>query len=644
MARKRYLKKTPLAEARELFLGRVDGARLEDETVDVGDALHRITAEPVFARISSPHYHGSAMDGICVRAEDTFGASEFAPRQLRLLADEDQPEGRFTWLDTGQPLPSWANAVIMIEKVRELGGDAVSIDEAAVPWQNVRLVGEDVVATELLLPRNHRLRPYDLGAMLAAGHTTVRVKARPRVAIIPTGDEITAPGTTARPGQIIDFNSTVLAAMVAECGGAPEVFPAVADDPALLAQALRDALPDHHLVALIAGSSAGEHDFTAEVIAGAGELLAHGIEVMPGKPAVLGAAAGKPVLGVPGYPVSAIVIAREILQPALRKMLGAGTASPPTIRAVAPRKIPSRLGLEEFVRVTLGRVEDRLMAVPLARGAGVISTMVRADGFLRIPGMVEGINAGEEVDVELLRSPEEIEHTVLCTGSHDLSISVLEDRLKRRDPRLKIATANVGSLGGLHSIRRGETHMAGTHLLDPATGAYNIPDVKRVLPDLPVVLVHCVRRRQGLLVPRGNPRNLSGVADLGDPGLRFVNRQPGSGTRVLLDYQLAQLGIDAGAIRGYGHEEFTHMAVAVAVASGLADTGLGIRSAADALGLDFIPVGDEQYDLLLLRSFHESPAGATLLAVLRSEEFKGAMQELGGYDTGATGEILYEQG
>ncbi len=644
MARKRYLKKTPLTEARELFLGRVDGARLEDETVDVGEALHRITAEPVFARISSPHYHGSAMDGICVRAEDTFGATEFAPRQLRLLADEDHPEGCFAWLDTGQPLPSWANAVIMIEKVRDQGGDAVSIDEAATPWQNVRLVGEDVVATELLLPRNHRLRPYDLGAMLAAGHTTVRVKARPRVAIIPTGDEITAPGAPARPGQIIDFNSTVLGAMVAECGGAPEVFPAVADDPALLEQALRDALPDHHLVALIAGSSAGEHDFTAEVIAGAGELLAHGIEVMPGKPAVLGAAAGKPVIGVPGYPVSAIVIAREILQPALRKMLGAGPASPPTARAVAPRKIPSRLGLEEFVRVTLGRVEDRLMAVPLARGAGVISTMVRADGFLRIPGMVEGINAGEEVDVELLRSPEEIEHTVLCTGSHDLSISVLEDRLKRRDPRLKIATANVGSLGGLHSIRRGETHMAGTHLLDPATGAYNVPDVKRVVPDLPVVLVHCVQRRQGLLVPRGNPRGLSGIADLGKEGLRFVNRQPGSGTRVLLDFKLGQLGMEASSIQGYEHEEFTHMAVAVAVASGLADTGLGILSAADALNLDFIPVGDEQYDLLLLRSFYESDIGATLLAVLRSDEFRRAMESLGGYDTGGTGEVLYEQG
>ena len=377
MARKRYLKKTPLEEARALFLHCAGDTPLEDETVEVGQALRRITSEPVFAKTSSPHYHGSAMDGICVRAGDTFGATEFTPRQLRPLTDETRPAGCFAYLDTGQPLPSWADAVIMIEKVRELDGGAVSVDEAATPWQNVRLVGEDVVATELLLPRNHRLRPYDLGAILAAGHTTVRVKARPRVAIIPTGDEITSPGEPAGPGEIIDFNSTVLGAMVTEGGGAPTLLPAVPDDPALLKQALRDALRDHHLVALIAGSSAGEHDFTAEVIAGEGELLVHGIEVMPGKPAALGVVGGKPVIGVPGYPVSAIVVAREILLPALQRLLGAGPEAPARVRAVAPRKIPSRLGLEEFVRVTLGRVQDRLMAVPLARGAGVISTMVR---------------------------------------------------------------------------------------------------------------------------------------------------------------------------------------------------------------------------------------------------------------------------
>ncbi len=644
MARKRYLRKTPLERARQAFLDAVDGSPLEDETVAVGEALHRITAEPVFARISSPHYHGSAMDGICVSAEDTFGATEFSPRQLRPLTGEARADGCFAYLDTGQPLPSWANAVIMIEKVRELEDGTVSIDEAAAPWQNVRLAGEDVVATELLLPRNHRLRPHDMGAVLAAGHTTLRVKARPRVALIPTGDEITAPGAAPRPGQVIDFNSTVLAAMVAECGGAAQTFPAVADDPALLKRALADALEDHHLAALIAGSSAGARDFTAAVIDDAGELLAHGIEVMPGKPAVLGVVGGKPVMGIPGYPVSAIVIARELLQPALRRMLGTDPGAPAEVRAVAPRKIPSRLGLEEFVRVTLGKVDDRLMAVPLARGAGVIHTMVRADGFLRIPGRVEGINAGEEITVELLRSPGEIAHTVLCTGSHDLSISVLEDQLKCRDPRFRIATANVGSLGGLHSIRRAETHMAGTHLLDPATGAYNIPDLRRVLPDVPVVLVHCVRRRQGLLVPRGNPLGLSSIADLGSRALRFVNRQPGSGTRVLLDYNLAQLGIETTAVRGYEHEAFTHMAVAVAVASGLADTGLGILSAANALELDFIPVGDEQYDLVLRRSFHDSPAGAALLAVLRSAGFRQAMESLGGYDTGTSGDILYEQG
>jgi putative molybdopterin biosynthesis protein len=430
--------------------------------------------------------------------------------------------------------------------------------------------------------------------------------------------------------------------MVTECGGTPTLLPAVPDNPALLREALRNALQDHHLVALIAGSSAGAHDFTADVIAGEGELLAHGIEVMPGKPAVLGVITGKPVMGIPGYPVSAIVIAREILQPALWQMLGEGSPTPQTTLAVAPRKIPSPIGLEEFVRVTLGRVNGKLMAVPLARGAGIISTMVRADGLLRIPRMVEGINAGEEVNVELLRSPQEVDRTILCTGSHDLSIGVLEDQLKRRDTQLRIATSNIGSLGGLHSIRRGETHIAGTHLLDPATGVYNVPDIERVLPGSPVVLVHCVKRQQGLLVPRGNPQEVSGIADLGRRDLRFINRQPGSGTRVLLDFKLTQLGIETSSIHGYHHEEFTHMAIAVAVASGLADTGLGILSAADALGLDFIPVGDEQYDLLMLRSFYESSSGGVLLSALRSGDFKRAVQRLGGYDTGATGEILYE--
>ncbi|HEY2988276.1 MAG TPA: molybdopterin biosynthesis protein, partial [Candidatus Binatia bacterium] len=525
----------------------------------------------------------------------------------------------------------------------QLDDEQVEIFDSVGPWNHVRLVGEDVVATELLLPRSHRLRPYDLGALLAAGHTTVRVKEQPRVAILPTGDELIEPGEEPKPGAVIDFNSSVLGAFVQEWGGAPVKSPRVKDDPAALGAALRETLKKNHLAAIIAGSSAGEHDFTAEVIAREGELLAHGIDVMPGKPAVLGIVAGKPVIGIPGYPVSAIVIAREILRPVIEKLLGAGPQAPATVQAVVPKKIPSHLGLEEFVRVHLGRVDSKLIAVPLGRGAGVITTMVHADGLMRIPSLVEGVNAGEEMEVELLRPVEEVENTILCTGSHDLAIGVLEDQLKLHHPEFKIAATNVGSLGGLLALQRGETHIAGSHLLDPDNGGYNIPDIKRMIPKTPVVLVHLARREQGLIVQKGNPKKISTLKDLLRRDLMFVNRQPGSGTRVLLDYELKRLQIDPAKIRGYEREEFTHMSVGVAVASGLADVALGVRSAANALGLDFIPVGTEQYDLVMLRSFFESEKGERLQETICSDGFKQAVTTLGGYDTGAAGEILYRQ-
>ena len=645
MARKRYLKKTPLEEARKLFLAGIDSSKLASETVPVDDALNRITAEPVFAKISSPHYHAAAMDGICVRAEDTFGATEFVGKKLTQALDVSEPGAfaYFAYVDTGNSLPAWANAVIMIEKVRQLDDETVEIFESVAPWNHVRLVGEDVVATELLLPRSHRLRPYDLGALLASGHTSVRVKVHPKVGIIPTGDELIQPGEEAKPGAVIEFNSTVLAAFVREWGGVAVKYPKVKDDAELLKQALGRAADECDVATIIAGSSAGEHDLTADVVAAAGELWAHGVDVMPGKPAVLGAADGKPVIGFPGYPVSAIVIAREILKPGLEKFLGCAARSYPRVRAVVPKKLASHLGLEEFIRVTLGRVGEKLVAVPLARGAGVITTMVHADGLLRIPSFIEGLNAGEEIEVELLRPEEEIENTILCTGSHDLAIGVLEDQLKLRHPGLKIAATNVGSLGGLLALQRGETHIAGTHLLDPETGIYNIPDIKKTIPHTPVVLVHLAQREQGILVLRGNPKSIRRLHDLARKGCRFVNRQPGSGTRVLLDYELKRLRIDPASIHGYEREEFTHMAVGVAIASGLADAGLGVRAAAQALGLDFIPLANEQYDLLCLRPFYESARGTQLMAIIRSQSLKTAVASLGGYDPVKAGEVLYQQ-
>ncbi|MEO6163440.1 MAG: molybdopterin biosynthesis protein [Candidatus Binatia bacterium] len=643
MARKRYLKKTPLSEARELFLSTVNPAALTIEEIAIDDALDRITAEPVFAKISSPHYHASAMDGICVRAEETFGATEFVGKKLTLTDSASPGADAFRYVDTGNALPAWANAVIMIEKVHQVDATTIEIFESVAPWNHVRLVGEDVVATELLLPRSHRLRPYDLGALLAAGHTTVRVKARPRVGIIPTGDELIQPGEEATPGAVIDFNSTVLAAFVREWGGMPVRYPRARDDEQLLRAALERAGAECDLVTIIAGSSAGEHDLTADVVAAAGELLAHGIDVMPGKPAVLGSLNGKPVLGVPGYPVSAIVIAREILRPALEKFLRSAAPTLPSVRAIVPKKIASHLGLEEFIRVTLGRVGDKLVAVPLARGAGVITTMVHADGLMRIPSLVEGLNAGETAEVELLRPMVDIENTILCTGSHDLAIGVLEDRLKLRYAELKIAATNVGSLGGLLALQREETHIAGTHLLDPASGVYNITDIQRAIPNVPVVLVHLAQREQGIIVTRGNPKSLRSLQDLARNDIRFVNRQPGSGTRVLLDFELKKLNIEGAAIAGYEREEFTHMAVGVAVASGLADAGLGVRAAAQALALDFIPIANEQYDLLIERRFFESARGELLLATICSDGFKCAVSALGGYDTTNAGAVLYRQ-
>ena len=626
-----------------MFLATVDPSCLTAEEIPVDEGLDRITAEPVFAKISSPHYHASAMDGICVRAEDTFGATEFVGKKLT-RARVDSPEAAaFSYVDTGNALPPWANAVIMIEKVHQIDERTVEIFESVAPWNHVRLVGEDVVATELLLPRSHRLRPYDLGALLAAGHTSVGVKARPKVGIIPTGDELIQPGEEAKPGAVIDFNSTVLAAFVREWGGAPVKYPRARDDLTALRNAVERAARECDLVTIIAGSSAGEHDLTADVVGGCGELIAHGIDVMPGKPAVLGRISGKPVLGVPGYPVSAIVIAREILRPALEKFLGSAAPVQGNVRAIVPKKIASHLGLEEFLRVTLGRVGEKLVAVPLARGAGVITTMVHADGLLRIPSLVEGLNAGEEAEVELLRPVEDIENTILCTGSHDLAIGVLEDQLKLSHPELKIAATNVGSLGGLLALERGETHIGGTHLLDTESGVYNIPDIKKIIPKVPLVLVHLAEREQGILVARGNPKSITSLKDLARPEIRFVNRQSGSGTRVLLDHELKKLHIAPAAVAGYEREEFTHMAVGVAVASGLADAGLGVRAAATALDLDFIPVASEEYDLVVARSFYESQRGETLMKVIRSEGLKRVVAELGGYDCRRAGEVLYRQ-
>jgi putative molybdopterin biosynthesis protein len=646
-----YLEDIPLEEAlarwwEALAAAGLDGP-LDGESVALDAAAGRVTAAPVWARVSSPHYHASAMDGYAVRADDTAGASETSPVTLVV--------GRQAFnVDTGDPLPPNTNAVIMVEEVQRGpasdGTDGIEILTAVAPWQHVRAMGEDMVATELVLPANHRLRAQDIGAAAGAGHALLNVRRRPRVAIQPTGDELVAPGSNLRPGDVVEYNSLVLAALVAEWGGLPDRLPPLADDYAALRARLLDAAREHDLVLINAGSSAGSADFTAPLIGDLGQVLVHGIAIRPGHPAILGminapgedgAVRAVPIVGIPGYPVSAALACELLVKPLIARWQGAPAEERPTLAATLTRKVVSPMGEEEFMRVTVGQVGERIVATPLPRGAGVLMSLVRADGVVRIPRGEQGYEAGATVSVELYRSPTAIRRTAIAIGSHDLTLDLLADELGRRYPGRRLSSANVGSVGGLLALARGEAHLAGSHLLDEATGEYNLPYIQRLLPGIAVVVLGFVHRQQGLIVPRGNPKGLTTLADLTQPGVIFVNRQRGAGTRVLLDYRLRQLGIDPCGIQGYERQEYTHLAVAAAVASGAADTGLGILAAARALDLDFVPLDLERYDLVIPAAYYHSEVLAPLLAIIRDPAFAERVGALGGYETGQMGMVLW---
>jgi putative molybdopterin biosynthesis protein len=639
LSRNVYYSTTPPDEALVTWLQKIDaagaGAPLPAETVGVADSLGRVTARAVIAEVSSPFYHASAMDGYAVRFPDTFGASEAEPLRLRLN------ELAF-YVDTGDPLPEGTNAVIMVEDVNVLDG-SIEILAPATPWQNVRTIGEDIVATELILPENHRIRPVDIGAMLAGGHTEVMVRRRPRVAVIPTGTEIIEPGSELRRGSIIEFNSRVLSGYVSQWGGQPLRMDIVPDDPELLEEAVSGAVEAADLVVVNAGASAGSEDFTSEVVGRLGEVVVHGLSMKPGKPAILGLVRGRPVLGIPGYPVSAYLTFGLFARPLILRWQGIEPERPELIEARLSRQIASTLGQEEFVRMKVGKVGENLVATPLSRGAGLLMTLVRADGLLRIPAMSEGLAAGAEVRMELLRSRAKIENTIVSIGSHDNAMDLLANAVRKRYPTYSLSSAHVGSMGGLMALKKGEAHMAPTHLLDEETGQYNVAFIKKLLPDRKTALVNLVYRQQGLMVPPGNPKGIKGFGDLARQDVTYINRQRGAGTRLLLDKHLRELGISPSSVRGYDREEYTHMAVASAVLTGVADTGLGVLSAANALGLDFIAVAKERYDLAIPGEFMDTDMIRALLSIVREDgEFRRSVLDMGGYDVSDMGKVMWE--
>ncbi len=642
MAHKRnvYLQMTSLEAAREIVLDTFhETIRGTTEMVATPEAVGRILAEPVTAKFSSPHFHAAAMDGIAVAAKATYGAHESRPKQLRLGIDAFH-------VNTGHVLPEGTDAVIMIEQVQEVDGKQVQIEAPAFPWQHVRKMGEDIVATELLFARHHRVTPYCVGALLSAGLFEVSVLCRPKVTIIPTGSELVdwrkTPPEEMAPGQVIESNAYVLSAMVEAAGGVCEQVEKLGDDHDAIAAEIRRAVADEqvHAVLVTGGSSAGSEDFARGAIVAQGDVLVHGVTMMPGKPVIVGSVSRKPVFGIPGYPVSAIMAFEQLVAPLLARWLGQPEPQRPQIDVVPTRKIASKLGVEEFVRVKIGKVGENMVATALPRGAGQITSITEADGIVRIPAHLEGVNTDQPVKAELLKDVGQIDRTIMIVGSHDNTLDLLADELRAQSSGFNLSSSHVGSMGGLMAIKRGVCHAAGVHLLDENDGTYNISYVQKYLGGMDLCMIQLVLRDQGLMVPKGNPKMIGGLEDLARDDVHLINRQGGSGTRILLDYRLKQLSITPDEVSGYRNEEFTHMAVAAAVLSGAADVGLGIQAAARALDLDFIPVVTEQYDVVIPAQYVDTPAIQSLLNVIRSDEFKVRVNALGGYHTKRTGEVV----
>jgi putative molybdopterin biosynthesis protein len=632
-----YLDNVELEEARKRWFALCDelGVPVPLPSVELvtGDSEGMVTSEPLFARVSSPPFHSSAMDGVAVRAASTYGASEVSPVTLRLGEEVE-------FIDTGEPLPPGFDAVIMVEDLNAVDEGIFEITRPAAPWQHVRPLGEDIVQTELVLPRGHRIRPADIGALLNAGIAKVPVRRRPVVAIIPTGTELVEDPGDLGPGRVMESNSWVLAAFARSLGAEAIRMDLVIDDYESIRSSVEEALQRADVVVVNAGTSAGREDFTRAVIAELGRVAVHGVAMRPGKPVVLGAARGRAVVGLPGFPVANFRGAQEFLEPMVLAMMGLPPLRPPSIGAHLARKVFSTPGFDEFVQVKLGRVGNEVVAVPLPRGSGVSMSLVRSDGVVRIPAGSEGLERWKEVEVILHHADANIEGTILAIGSHDISLDLLASRIRQVDPALGLASANVGSMGGIMAVKQGQAHIAGTHLLDPETGEFNVPYILRQMSPGEAVLITLGRREQGILVPPGNPRGITGIEDLARDDVLFINRQKGSGTRLLLDFSLNEEGLDPGQVSGYEREVFTHTAVAAAVAGGTADAGLGVLAAARALGLDFVGVSSERYDLLVAASFTGTRRFEALMEVLRDPSYRSEVEALGGYDLSHSGEEI----
>jgi putative molybdopterin biosynthesis protein len=631
-----FLEVVSAAEARHRFDARVDRSPCGSETVPLAAALSRVIARDVIAPVDAPPFDRANVDGFAVRAVDTVGASPSAPKRLALNAEViacgvapgiEVAPGTATTIATGAVIPRGVDAVVMIEHT-ELIDDgvppAIDVHRAAASGQFISYAGSDIARGETLLRRGTEIGSREIGMLAACGFASVEVIRRPRVAVLSTGDELVDPGRPLRPGGVYDSNGAIIAAAVAEAGGEAVAFGAVPDDEAALERAMRQALGSCDMVVLSGGTSKGAGDLSHRVVSRLGNpgILVHGVALKPGKPLCLAVIGDKPLVVLPGFPTSAIFTFHIFIAPIIRARAGLPAEAARTVTARVPVRVPSELGREEFVLVSLVAAEEGLIAFPSGKGSGAVTAFSQADGFLAVDALAAALDAETEAEVTLIGQAEHAPDLVIM-GSHDVALDVLLGALAERG--LRARTIAVGSLGGVNAASRGECDIAPVHLVDPATGIYN----KHLLgPGL--ALVAGWRRMQGFVFRSGDARfeGLSAEAALQtaltNPAILMVNRNAGSGTRVLMDSLLR--GVKPA---GYANQPRSHNAVAAAVAQHRADWGVAIEPVARLYGLGFLPIAPEHFDFLLVEARRQRPAVQAFLEVLRDETTRERIRALG---------------
>lgn len=611
------------------------------ETLLVGAALGRVLAADIASPIDVPPFDRALVDGFALRSADTQGSGEASPTRLALnreiLACGVAPgiavaTGTATPIATGGVLPRGADAVVMVEATEFVPGpEAAAIDVvlAASPGQYVGYAGSDMAQGETVLRQGTLVTAREIGMLAACGLATVDVVRRPRVAILSTGDELVPAGEPLRAASIYDSNGPIVAASAAENGGEPVPGGIIPDDEAALEQAIRRALADCDLVVLSGGTSKGAGDVSHRILSrlGAPGILVHGVALKPGKPLCLAVSGGKAVVVLPGFPTSAMFTFHEFVVPLIRAMAGLPPREETSVEATVPARVASEIGRTEFVMASLSGGADGLVAWPLPKGSGSVTAFSQADGFFAVPASRSGLEAGERVAVTRLgagiRPPD-----LTVAGSHCIGLDMIVGRLAGRGVRAR--TIWIGSAGGLAALRRRECDLATLHLLDLKTGRYNAPFLG---PDM--ALAEGWRRLQGVVFRPGDPRFEGRIAAeaasaaAADPESVMVNRNTGSGTRLLLDGLL-------GGLRpaGFWNQPRSHNAVAAAIAQGRADWGVAIESVAAPYGLGFLPLTEEHYDLAFHEDLRVEPALAAFLAVLTEPETASALAALGFGPTG----------